>query len=242
MTRPVACTSEGFARRQIADPSNGDMTKKFISWAAAVAISLLRLTCRIRLHGDPREALRRSRQPYVYSILHAHQVAVTIGAERGTGAMVSRSADGEMIVAALRVAGCVPVRGSGRGRGRGRDKGGRVALAALADHVHGGRPAILAVDGPRGPRSHVRKGIAALSLETGAVVLNVIAVPARRWILTRSWDRMQIPKPFATIDAYFAAPLEPQAGEGIEAYRRRIEASLRELELEHDPAQANPST
>lgn len=206
------------------------------SWGAAVAISLLRWTCRIRVHDDPRDALRAAGRPYVYSILHAHQAAITVGAEPGTGAMVSRSADGQIIVPALKIRGCVPVRGSGRHRGS--DKGGRAALAALADHVRSGRPAVLAVDGPRGPRNHVHKGIATLAQDTGAVVLNVITIPTRRWILRKSWDRLQIPKPFSTIHAYFAPPLEPVADEGVESFRKRIEISLNELERLHDPAEA----
>lgn len=209
------------------------MLKWITSWAAAGAISFLRLTCRIRIHDDPRDSLRKAGRSYVYSILHAHQVASTIGAEPGTGAMVSRSADGEIIVAALRVAKCIPVRGSSRGKGQG-DKGGRQALTALIDHVRSGHPAILAVDGPRGPRNHVHKGIASLSQETGAVVLNVITVPTRRWILSKTWDRLQVPQPFCTINAYFAAPLEPSDGEGLEEYRKRIESSLSSLEAAHD--------
>lgn len=215
------------------------MSHRLLSWAAAVAISFLRWTCRIRVHNDPRPALQAADHPYVYSILHAHQVASTIGAEPGTGAMVSRSADGEVIVAALRVARCIPVRGSGMTKGQSNNKGGREALEALVEHVRTGRPAILAVDGPRGPRSHVHKGIASLSRDTGAAVLNVITVPTRRWIMSKTWDRMQIPQPFCRIDAYFAPPLTPAPGESLEEFRRRIEASLKELEQTYDPQEAN---
>lgn len=210
--------------------------KWLASWAAALAISLLRWTCRIRVYDDPREQLRAAGRPYVYAILHAHQAAITVGAEPGTGAMVSRSADGQIIVPALKIRGCVPIRGSGRHKGS--DKGGRVALAALMEHVRSGRPAVLAVDGPRGPRNHAHKGIATLSQETGAVVLPVVTIPTRRWILRNSWDRLQIPKPFSTIHAYFAEPVEPVADEGIESFRKRIEASLNALERLHDPAEA----
>lgn len=206
------------------------------SWAAAFVIAFLRRTCRIRVHDDPRPQLRAAGRPYVYSILHAHQVAITIGAEPGTGAMVSRSAHGQIIVPALKLRGCVPVRGSSR-RG-GKDKGGRTALKALIDHVKQGQPAVLAADGPQGPRNHIHKGIAMLSQETDAVVLNVISIPTRRWIVPKTWDRMQIPLPFCTLNAYFADPIEPSPEESIEAYRKRIETSMTELERQHDPGEA----
>ncbi|MHB9047313.1 MAG: lysophospholipid acyltransferase family protein, partial [Pirellulales bacterium] len=118
------------------------------------------------------------------------------------------------------------------------DKGGLAAVDALVKHVAGGAPGYLAVDGPRGPRNRVHKGIAMLSQRTGAAVVNLVAVPSRRWIFTRAWDRFQIPKPFATIHGYFGEPLFPRKGESVEQYRRRIETALNELERKHDPTEA----
>ena len=87
----------------------------------------------------------------------------------------------------------------------------------------------------RGPRNRVHKGIAVLSQRTGAAVINMVAVPTRRWIFTRAWDRFQIPKPFTTIHGYFGEPLFYRDGEGVEQYRKRIEISLNDLERKHDP-------
>ncbi|MGI9473909.1 MAG: DUF374 domain-containing protein [Rubripirellula sp.] len=135
---------------------------QLISYSVALAILILRLSCRIRLHGDPRKRLKEKKTRYVYAVLHAHQVAAIIDGEPGTGAMVSQSGDGEIIVPSLRIRGIVPVRGSG-GRGQGKGRGGLAALEALIQHVVGGRPAYLAVDGPRGPRGHVQRGIVKLA-------------------------------------------------------------------------------
>jgi lysophospholipid acyltransferase (LPLAT)-like uncharacterized protein len=199
-------------------------------------VLILRACCRIRLHNDPRPALRAKSQAYTYSVLHCHQIAAVIDSERGTGAMVSRSADGELLIPCLRVRGIVPIRGSNR-RKTG-DKGGLDAIDALVEHVAAGAPGYLAVDGPNGPRNRVHKGIAVLSQRTGAAVVNMVAVPSRRWIFTRAWDRFQIPKPFATIDGYFGEPIFPREDESVEQYRKRIETALTELEQKHDPAEA----
>lgn len=206
------------------------------AWAAALLVLLLRLTCRIQRHGDPRPGLRAQSKTYVYSVLHAQQVATVIGAESGTGAMVSQSADGAILVPSLRLCGVVPVRGSSHNNGR--DKGGRAAFQALLEHLSNGSPAYLAVDGPRGPRNRIHKGIALLSMKTGAPVINVCAVPSRRWVLSRTWDRMQVPKPFATIDVHFSEPIHHRDGESAECFRERIEASLNALERRHDPVEA----
>lgn len=212
------------------------MVRSLGGWFFALAMLTLRATCRVRVGHDPRQGLRDAGTPYVYSILHAQQAAAAINRERGTAAMVSASADGELLIRGFRALGIEPVRGSNRTQKN--DKGGRAALEQMIDHVRGGRSALIAVDGPRGPRNKIRKGIAVLSRRSGAAVLNVVLVPRRRWILSKAWDRMQIPKPFTRIDAYFAEPLEPLAGESVEQYRQRIEASLNALEREHDPAEA----
>lgn len=207
-----------------------------LGWLIAIAILILRACCRIRLHNDPRPGLRARSQSYVYSVMHAHQIAAVIHGEPGTGAMVSRSADGELLIPGLRICRIIPIRGSNCGTAE--DKGGLAAIDALVKHVEGGAPGYLAVDGPNGPRNRVHKGIAALSQRTGAAVVNMVAVPTRRWIFTRAWDRFQVPKPFATIDGYFGEPLFPQEGESVELYRKRIETALNELEQQHDPTEA----
>lgn len=207
------------------------------SWGAALAIFIIRWTCRVRLHDDPRDQLRAAGNRYIFSVLHAHQVAAIAGSEQGTGAMVSRSLDGQIIIPALRVRGVIPVRGSG-GKGRGTGRGGREALDALIEHVKGGYPVVLAIDGPRGPRGHVHKGVAVMARQCDAPVLPMVIVPRRRWILSRTWDRLQIPKPFSSIDAYFAPPIFPTSGETAEQLRQRIESTLRALEQKHDPSEA----
>lgn len=206
-------------------------------WFIALAMLTLRATCRVRIHNDPRPLLRADGGSYVYSVLHAHQIAAATCRERGTAAMVSQSKDGDFVALGLRAVGIKIVRGSSRRMGE--DKGGLSALTNLVEHVRSGHPAYLAVDGPRGPRNRVHKGIAVLSKHTGAAILNVVAVPSRRWIFTRSWDRFQIPKPFSRIDIFVAAPIWPQHDERIEEYRRRIEESLCQLESFRDSVEAH---
>lgn len=210
---------------------------RFIAaWLIAIALLLLRWSCRVRWHDDPRPSLRREGCPYIYAILHCHQVAAITGCEPGTIAMVSRSADGDLLVPSLRVHGIVPIRGSTRSKEQG--KGGAAALYRLIEHVRGGTPAYLAVDGPRGPRNYVHRGIAKLSLATGAAVLIGVPIPRRRWILGRTWDRFQIPKPFTRLDMFFGPPLRLRDGEDLGAFRQRIEDAIAALEEQHDPEEA----
>ena len=199
---------------------------RMVGWAIGLVVIVLRLTCRIHVHNDPRLVLTEAGMKHVFALLHAHQVAASMAAQRGTGAMVSRSDDGEIIVPALRVGGHVPIRGSS-----GTAKGGASALQALIEHVERGKPAILAVDGPRGPRGKVQRGIGLLAKKTDAAVLAVIAIPSRRWIMTRSWDRLQIPKPFSTIHCYFTEPINPQQDESFQQFLSLIKVLKSDFEI-----------
>ena len=208
--------------------------KRLVSYLVAVFSLFVRLTCRVRVHNDPRHTMTAEGVPHIFAALHAHQVAAMVSADPRTGAMVSRSDDGQIIVPALRVNGHVPVRGSS---GKS-DKGGATALKALIEYLDVGKPVILAVDGPRGPRGTVHKGVGVLAKKSKAGVLPVLVIPSRRFIVGKAWDRLQIPLPFGTIDAYFTEPLFPRKGERLEEFAKRIEAELRRLELKHDPDEA----
>jgi lysophospholipid acyltransferase (LPLAT)-like uncharacterized protein len=153
--------------------------------------------------------------------------------------MVSRSADGDLLVPSLRVRRVRAVRGSSRSGPR--DKGGRAALTTLIASTRAGVPALLAVDGPRGPRNVVHRGVVHLAMAASAVILPVVVLPSRRWVLRGTWDRMQVPCPFSHIRLIFGTPLVPQPGEDDAALRDRLARALRRLEVEHDPVEANAS-
>ena len=241
---------------------------RLLGWLGALLLLVWRLTCRYKVLDDPRPAVRASGRAYIYALLHAHQVAaVFVNDDHRMAAMLSRSADGDLLApslpaavraeqqqtrvkrrseargAAAALSGLMarrvtPVRGSSRSASR--DKGGRKALHELMDYVRRGVPALVAVDGPRGPRNHVHRGVAELALETGAPVLPVVVLPSRRWFLTRAWDRFQIPKPFCTIRLIFGPPIDPSSFEEAPDLLEQISSALNDLERLHDPAEAKP--
>lgn len=210
-----------------------------LSWVIVGAVVTLRHTCRVRVRHDPRPRLREQGTPYIYCVLHAHQISVLINREPGTAAMLSQSKDGQLLARAFRAMRVEAHRGSSSSKtGEAHNKGGLTALRGLATALRAGRPAIMAVDGPRGPRNHVNKGIAVLAKQTGAAVLCTVAVPHRRWIMPKVWDRFQVPQPFTLIEGYFGEPLLHQPGESIEDFRQRIEMQLNGLEMQYDADEA----
>ena len=210
--------------------------RRLIHWSLGLAIFVVRLTCRFRIHEDHRQELSSRGIPHIFAALHAQQIAAMMVAEPGSRIMVSRSNDGEIVVPSLRLLGHVPVRGSAGNR-----KGGAVALQNMVKSVREGHPGILAVDGPRGPRGQVQMGVGVLAKKSQAAVLAVSVVPRRRWILAKTWDRLQVPQPFTTVDVHVSEPLIVQPGESRENFALRVEASLAALERKHDADEATHS-
>jgi lysophospholipid acyltransferase (LPLAT)-like uncharacterized protein len=216
------------------------MRNQVVGSVAAAIVLLLRVTCRVRVHGDVRPQLREEDVPYTYALLHAHQISAVLVNDEARGrlaAMVSRSADGDVLVPSLRAVGVLAARGSSRRRGK--DKGGIAALAELASLLEQRIAVLLAVDGPQGPRNAVHRGVTVLPRQVkGSVVLPVVVVPSRRWILTRTWDRMQVPKPFSTVHLCIGEPISAEPDESTELLRARISRALDALEVQHDPEEA----
>lgn len=205
---------------------------------AAWLLVCWRVTLRFRVEGDPRPALRRAGRRYVYAILHAQQLSfILLSDDVPILAMVSASRDGEWLVSLCRTRGIVPVRGSSARDGE--DKGGRAALALLADGVRAGVPALLAVDGPRGPRNQVHWGVVNLARETDAcIVVAGVFAPPGRYILEKSWDRTQLPRPFSTLTGRFRPPIDPRDHPDATSLRARVTAELLALERAFDPVEA----
>lgn len=205
---------------------------------AACVLACWRATLRIRVENDPRPGLRAAGRRYVYAILHAQQLSfILLSDDVPILAMVSASSDGDWLVPLCRARRIVPVRGSTRSGGE--EKGGRAALAKLADGVRQGLPALLAVDGPRGPRSGVHWGVVDLARETDAcIVVAGVFLPANRFVLERTWDRTQLPRPFSTLTGRFGPPIDPRDFDDPTTLRARVAAELLALERAFDPDEA----
>ncbi|MEM7411086.1 MAG: DUF374 domain-containing protein [Myxococcota bacterium] len=214
--------------------------RHWLGWGLGVLMRVWRRTCRIRYVDDPRSALREAGTPYVYALLHAHQLSALVAndeAPQRLAAMVSRSADGDILAPILEARGVHPVRGSSQKRGQ--DKGGMEAMDALRDQLEQRIAVLLAVDGPRGPRSYVRRGAVVLAQEVeGAVLLPVVLVPSRRFVVTGAWDRLQIPLPFSEVTVIFGEPRAPSDDDAIGTMRNHVQHVLNEMERVHDPDEA----
>lgn len=213
-----------------------------LGWLAALLLLLWRLSLRIRVDpSDPRPALRAVGRRYIYAIAHAQQLGfILLSDDTPIAAMVSASADGDILAPLCRVRGVTAVRGSTSKRGK--DKGGRRALLEMFERVAAGTPALLAVDGPRGPRGTVHWGAIKIARQTDACIVVAGVFPTRRSIFTRTWDRTQLPHPFSTLHGRFRPAIDPRDFPDDDQLRARVRAELHALELAWDPEEAAYTT
>jgi hypothetical protein len=200
---------------------------KLVAAAGYRVIAALGSTLRWRTDGlEHLEAIARSGRQPVMAFWHGRILPATyFFRRRGIVVMTSENFDGEWI------AGIIERFGYGTARGS-TTRGARKALLRLRREMAAGRPAGFAVDGPRGPARIAQPGAVWLAQATGNPVLPFHLEADRHWSL-RSWDRTQIPKPFATVALAVGEPFDvpAYAGDGaIEEARVKLEERLRELE------------
>jgi hypothetical protein len=109
--------------------------------------------------------------------------------QRHLAAMVSASKDGTMLARILELFGVQPVRGSTSRRGP-------QALRELTTWGAHGYDLAIIPDGPRGPCYVVQSGVVSVAQLTGLPIVPV-SYHLNRKTRLKSWDRFQIPWPFA---------------------------------------------
>jgi lysophospholipid acyltransferase (LPLAT)-like uncharacterized protein len=190
-------------------------------------IQALGATLRWRLDGFERfgEIAARGQQP-IMAFWHGRILPATYYFRgRGIVVITSENFDGEWIARIIERFGFGTARGS-------TSRGARKALLQLTRDMAAGKPAGFTVDGPRGPAGVAQPGAIWLAKATGNPVLPFHLEANRHWTLG-SWDRTQIPRPFATVAIAVGEPLyvPGDADEsGIEAGRQELERRLGALE------------
>jgi lysophospholipid acyltransferase (LPLAT)-like uncharacterized protein len=140
--------------------------------------------------------------------------------------LVSPSRDGELAARTAMRLGARVVRGSS-------SRGGREGMRRLLREAADGRRGLVMVpDGPKGPPRRAKPGVATLARLVRAPVVPITWVCDRSWRLG-SWDRLEIPKPFARVAVAVGPPQAvPRAGGDAELARQlaALEESIAALD------------
>ncbi|HQY63291.1 MAG TPA: DUF374 domain-containing protein [Polyangiaceae bacterium] len=163
--------------------------------------------------------------PWVLAFFHGTQFPLLAWRRRRrTAVLVSLSRDGALQAGVLRALGFWVVRGSTR-------LGGARGAAALVRRARAGDDLAFAVDGPRGPRGHVKPGAAWAARHARGVLVPMGSAVTRGHMFERAWDRYAVAWPFSRVAIALGPPLprdttDAQLGAAIEAANRAAARSL----------------
>jgi lysophospholipid acyltransferase (LPLAT)-like uncharacterized protein len=136
---------------------------------------------------------------------------------RRMAAMVSASRDGGMLTRVLELFEVQPVRGSTSRRGP-------QALRELTSWAERGYDLAITPDGPRGPAYQVQEGVISLGQLTGLPIVPASLSLTWKWAMP-SWDRFQLPLPFARCHVR-TAPMLRVPRDATETEREALRQSL----------------
>lgn len=187
---------------------------------------LLATTCRYEttpLAGGPAAA------PVIFACLHRDILPAMLYCRPARPCLlISKSADGEILVRTLAHDGFEFVRGS-------TGHAGHEGFVGLLRVLRAGHHVGVAVDGPRGPSGRIHDGVLQLARRAQVPILPLVAHCRRSLVLT-TWDRTRVPLPFSgfAIEAKQPVHIAPDAAvAGLEAARQLLGVRL---EVDHgDP-------
>jgi lysophospholipid acyltransferase (LPLAT)-like uncharacterized protein len=208
-------------------PVNPDVT----SFIGSAFIRALGVTWRIEWRGlDHMRSARIISPQTVFAFWHGRLLVLSFThRNRRVQVLASEHPDGDIMGRTITWLGFGHLKGS-------TTRGGAKALRDLSSVLKQGFDVGLTIDGPKGPRGVVQQGAIELSRMTGAVIVPVSNAARPRYLFD-SWDRFQLPYPFARIVVAYGEPLlVPGDADREERERCRVllQQRLRELTGELD--------
>jgi len=175
-------------------------------WLVRSLLYILRPTVKI-VYNDTGlvEEIKNRTDGAIFAFWHCDMIMVGLASYRekihrkGIYVLASRSRDGELLARVVKTLGIKSVRGSSsRGAVRG--------LLSLKQKIDQKENVAVAVDGPRGPRFHVKPGVILLAKITGVPIYPVACRVSYKFRFN-SWDRTEIPFPFSRCEFNIGEPL-----------------------------------
>lgn len=164
-------------------------------------IKVLGAFTRFEVRGSEHlDAIKAAGKIPIYTFWHDRIFFATyFWQKRGIVVITSKSFDGEYIARFIQRFGYGAIRGSS-------SRGGARALVEMVKSMRTGHPMAFTVDGPRGPRYEAKLGPVILAKKTGNPIMPFVVEPRKFWTV-KSWDRMQIPRPFSRAITIIGEPI-----------------------------------
>lgn len=197
---------------------------RLLELACFVAIHLIGATVRFEVEGwENYESIIVSGKLPVWPFWHDRIFLSTYYfRNRGILVITSKSRDGEFIARFIKRFGFGAIRGSS-------SRGGARALVEMRRQMELGREIAFTVDGPRGPRYEAKPGPVFLAKLTGNPILPFLIEPKSCWTI-KSWDKLQIPKPFTRARLIIAEPIPVEQELSEVQTEKKVAAMQRSLD------------
>jgi len=188
-------------------------------------IRLIMLTLKVKVIKSPN--FQENTESYVFGFWHNKLVIPTMVMwyiEKKV-VLASPSKDGELISAPLEKFGFKMVRGSS-------GENSTSSLLSLMRYLKNGYSIGTPLDGPKGPMYKAKSGMLYLAQKSGKSFIPIGGAYKSKWILSKTWDKLQIPKPFTTIVCVIGDPIHINKDVNIEEFKEEIEERLNEIDKE----------
>jgi len=195
-----------------------------VAATGALLVRLLARTWRYEVAGfENVQRARESGGPLVFVTWHSRLLPVIHHRRNeGMALLISRHRDGGYLADLCETWGYRTIRGSTQ-------RGGVGGLLGLIRYLRTGTEVGTTPDGPRGPAEQLKAGIVVAAQHAEARVIAIGARAHRAWWI-KSWDRLCVPKPFATVRMFYSAPVEIGPGKsGLREGVAAVERALREV-------------
>ncbi|OQY42856.1 MAG: hypothetical protein B6227_00675 [Fusobacteriia bacterium 4572_74] len=161
----------------------------------------------------------------VYVSWHNKIVPITVILDKlkKKAALASASKDGELISVPLEKFGYKVVRGSS-----GRD--GAKGLLKMVKFLKEGYIVGTPVDGPKGPVYKVKPGMLFLAQKSGKAIIPIGAASKSKWVFSKTWDKIELPKPFSKIVCILGEPIYIKPDEDLKEVAEEVEKILLNLD------------
>ena len=194
---------------------------KFYGLLVYYIIMLIKLTLKIEIIGKENMS---EEKPYVLALWHNKVVAtvLALGFIKKRAGLASPSADGELISVPLEKLGYKMIRGSS---GKDSVKGLVQLIKAVKEGYTIGTP----LDGPKGPRFEAKQGMMYVAQKSGRPMVFMGAAYSKKWVLSKTWDKCQIPKPFSKVVCVISEPFYLEKSIPVEDYKEIVEKKLNDI-------------
>lgn len=202
-----------------------------IAWAGYLLIRVLGATLRYRISIENGGPAHWYVAPVIYPFWHRCLIpACFLWRKKQIAVLTSKSFDGEYIARILERFGYTPVRGSST-------RGGVGGLLGMQTELETGHSVAFTIDGPKGPMYVAKPGPVLLARLTGLPIVCFHVALENPWVLSKSWDRFMVPKPFSHALVRVSKMIYVPTNEpDLDRYRDEMQAALDDA---RDFAEAN---